>query len=103
MLVMSYILLDLRSRFSLSWLRAHIVVYADDIHLRWVIHSHPQTLDVLSELQHVLDVLKAFGLHVNMTKSVVILRLVGRKAPSFHRTWVHRKKDGPILRLPEKH
>ena len=38
-LVMSAILLDLKARFSLAWLRDHVVVYADDVHLHWIIKS----------------------------------------------------------------
>ena len=89
-LVMSYILLFLKSRFSLSWLHEHRIIYADDVHQRWIISSHPQALNALAEFQHVLDVLKAYGLQINMTKSVATMRLVGRETPAFHRHWVHR-------------
>lgn len=100
---MSYILLDLKSRFSLSWLHEHIIIYADDVHLRWIINSHPQALNALIEFQHMLDVLKTYGFQINMTKSVAIMRLIGREAPAFQRRWVHRQRDGPFLRLPENH
>ena len=81
---MSAILLDLQARFSLAWLRNHVVVYAaDDVHLRWIITSHPHALEALSELQHTLDTFSAFGLKINMQKSFAILRLVGREAPGF--------------------
>ena len=83
-LVMSAILLDLQAKFSLAWLRNHVVVYAaDDVHLRWIITSHPHALEALSELQHTLDTFSAFGLKINMQKSFAILRLVGREAPGF--------------------
>ena len=101
-LVMSAILLDLKARYSLAWLRDHVVVYADDVHLRWIIESTPHALEALTELQHVLDTFSAFGLKINMQKSFAIIRLVGREAPGFLRRWVHRKPDGPELILPEK-
>ena len=101
-LVMSAILLDLKARFSLEWLHDHVVVYADNVHLRWIITSPPHALEALTELQHVLDTCSAFGLKINMQKSFAILRLVGREAPGFLRRWVHRKPDGPELILPEK-
>ena len=98
-LVMSAILLDLKARFSLAWLRDHVVVYADDIHLRWIIQTPSHALEALTELQHVLDTFSAFGLIINMQKSFALLRLVGREAPGFLRRWVHRKPDGPELDL----
>ena len=56
-LVMSAILLDLQARFSLAWLRDHVVVYADDVHLQWIITSQTHALEALSEFQHTLDFL----------------------------------------------
>ena len=100
---MSAILLDLQARFSLAWLRNHMIIYADDVHLRWIVMSPTHALEALSELQHILDTFSAFGLKINMQKSFAILRLVGREAPSFLRRWVHRMPDGPLLLLPEKH
>ena len=79
-----------------------MIVYADDVHLRWIITTHSHALEVLSELQHTLDTFSAFGLKINMQKSFAILRLVGREAPGFLRRWVHRQPDGPLLILPEK-
>ena len=99
-LVMSAILLDLKARYSLAWLRDHVVVYADDVHLRWILTSPPHALKALTEFQHVLDTFSAFGFKLNMPKSFAILRLVGREAPGFLRRWVHRKPDGPELILP---
>ena len=102
-LMMSAILLDLKARFSLAWLRDRVVVYADDIHLRWIIQTSSRALEALTELQHVLDTFSAFGLTINMQKSFALLRLVGREAPGFLRRWVHRKPNGPELVLPEKY
>ena len=45
-----------------------MVVYADDIHLRWILRSMNQALDVLANLQHVLMTLQAFGFSINMQK-----------------------------------
>ena len=41
MLMMNFILLDIQARLSLEWLRDDIVVYVDDVHLRWEIRSLP--------------------------------------------------------------
>lgn len=94
-LTMILILVDLQARYSLAWLRDHIVVYVDDIHLRWVFKSHQQVIEALSDLQHILTVLQAFGFKINMTKSVVMFRVIGREAPTLLRKWVLRPNYWP--------
>ena len=66
-------LIDLQGRYSLTWLHEHIVVYADDIHLRWIFRSTAQALEAFTDLQHVLMIFYAFGSHINMQKSVAML------------------------------
>ena len=100
---MSTVLLDLQARFSLAWLRDHVVVYADDVHLRWIILSLPQALEAISELQHTLNIFSAFGLKINTQKSFAFMRLVGRETSGFLRIWVHRQPDGQLPILPERH
>ena len=65
-----------------------MVVYADDIHLRWILRSMNQALDVLANLQHVLMTLQAFGFSINMQKICFLLRLQGKEGPSFMRRWI---------------
>ena len=102
-LTMSLVFVDLQGRYSYTWLHEHIVVYADDTHLRWIIRSTAQALEALTDLQHVLMTLQAFGFHINMQKSVAMLRLQGKEASAFHRQWVKRPESGPVLTLPERH
>ena len=101
-LTMSLVLVDLQNKYSHQWLHEHMVVYADDIHLRWIIRSTAQALEALTDLQHVLMTLQAFGFNVNLHKSVAMLRLQGKEAPAFLRTWVSRPSTGPVLTLPER-
>ena len=99
---MSLVLVDLQNKYSHQWLHEHMGVYADDIHLRWLIRSTAQALDALTDLQHVLMTLQAFGFTVNLQKSVAMLRLQGQEAPAFLRHWVSRPTTGPVLNLPER-
>ena len=77
---MSLVLVDLQNKYSHQWLHEHMVVYADDIHLRWLIRSIAQALEALTDLQHVLMTLQAFGFIVNLQKSIAMLRLQGQEA-----------------------
>ena len=101
-LTMSLVFVDLQGRYSHTWLHEHMVVYADDIHLRWFIRSTAQALEALTDLQHVLMTLQAFGFNVNMQKSIAMLRLQGKEASAFLRHWVSRPESGPVLTLPER-
>ena len=98
-----YLLLDhLMASFDLPWIISHIVIYADDIHLRWLIDSSASGLSALHDLTVVLGTLKAFHFRVNLTKSVAIMRLVGKSAPAFLKRWTSRTKEGPRLHLPDQ-
>ena len=101
-LTMSLVLVDLQTKYSPIWLHEHMVVYADDIHLRWIIRSTAQALEALIDLQHVLMTRQAFGFNINLHKSVAMLRLQGKEAPAFLRHWVSRPDTGPVLTLPER-
>ena len=79
-----YLILDhLMASFDLQWIISHVIIYADDIHLRWLIDSPASGLSALHELAVVLGTLKAFHFRVNLTKSVAIMRLVGKTAQAF--------------------
>ena len=99
---MSLVLVDLQTNYSHTWLHEHMVVYADDIHLRWIIRSTTQALEALTDLQYVLITLQAFGFHVNLQKSFAMLRLQEKEAAAFLRHWVSRPETGPVLTLPER-
>ena len=76
-----YLILDhLMASFDLHWITSHIVIYVDDIHLRWIIESTASGLSALYELAVVLGTLKAFHFRINLTKSVAIMRLVGKSS-----------------------
>ena len=61
-----------------AWVQKHLLTYADDLLARWILHSTFDFENALSQIGIVLDVLDALGMTVNLTKSVVLLRLSGR-------------------------
>lgn len=89
---------DLLAHHDMSCIVSHIIIYADDIHLRWTIHSLSMRFECLHELAFVLSTLKAYHFRMNLTKSVTIMRLVGK---STQKRWTTRSKEGPRLTLPD--
>ena len=98
---MYLVLHDLLAHHDMSCIVSHIIIYADDIHLRWIIHNMSMGYETLHELAFVLSTLKAYHFRVNLTKSVTIMRLVGKSAQAFLKRWTTRSKEGPRSNLPD--
>ena len=100
-LTMYLILHDLLAQYDHAWIIDHLVVYADDFHMRWVIHSTADGLRAMHDMSFLMRVFGAYGLKINPSKSFAMLRLVGKALPSFQKRWICRSADGPLLRLPD--
>ena len=100
-LCMSLIMMDLLARFNLTWLYDHLIVFADDVNLRCALHTPQDGFQALTDLSFVLNLLKSYGLRINITKSVSLCRVIGQSTSSFLKSWVCRTKTGPKLRVPE--
>ena len=59
---MYLILHDLLAQYDHAWITSHILIYADDIHLRWIITSPSEGLAALHDLSFLLRVFRAYGL-----------------------------------------
>ena len=86
--------------FSSSWVRDHITVYADDFHIFFVFLSEEEFQKVLVDLRRFLDELLAFGLDLNMDKTVVLLNMKGGRAPKWRKKVL--RKEGDVTRLKTK-
>ena len=84
-LCMFLIMKELLQRYSHEWLHDHLIVYADDVHIRWTLHSIADGLDALGDLAHILHTFRSFGFNINPTKSVVLFRAVGKGVSKFTR------------------
>ena len=82
-LTMYLILHDLLAQYDHAWIIDHLVVYADDFHMRWTVHSQVDGLRAMHDLSFLMRVFGAYGLKINPHKSFAMLRLVGRH---FHRS-----------------
>ena len=92
---------DLLAQYDKAWLIDHIVVFADDFHLRWLVHSTVDGFEAIHDMTFLLRVFGAYGLRINPHKSVALVRLVGKALPSFHKRWISRSAKGPLLHLPD--
>ena len=100
-LTMYLILQDLLAQYDHAWILEHLVVYADDFHMRWIVQSPADGLRAMHDLSFLMRVFGAYGLKINPTKSFAMLRLVGKALPSFQKRWINRTANGPMLRLPD--
>ena len=98
---MYLILQDLLAQYDHAWILEHLVVYADDLHMRWIVQSPADGLRAMHDLSFLMRVFGAYGLKINPTKSFAMLRLVGKALPSFQKRWISRTANGPMLRLPD--
>ena len=94
-------MVNLLARYSHTWLHEYLIVFADDAYLRWIIRSHEDGLQALTDLSFVLTLMKSYGLRINAQKSVALYRIIGRSAPAFLRKWIVCSKEGPRLTIPD--
>ena len=95
------VLADLAARYSCAWLHDHVIIYADDVHLRWSTKRLSDGLTALSDLDYILRVFRMYGFTINLDKSVILFRAVGKGTSRFTKRWVIRTKTGPFLTMPD--
>ena len=54
------IILDFLAHHNMFWIIFYIIIYTDDIYLRWIIHNLSMGYESLHELAFVLSALKAY-------------------------------------------
>ena len=95
------ILQDLLAQYDHAWIVNYILIYADDIHLRWIITSPSEGLAARHNMSFLFRVIGAYGLRINRQKSVALTRLVGKSLNQFLRRLTSRPTTGPVLHLPD--
>ena len=98
---MYLIVKEFLQRYSHAWLHDHLIVYADDVHLRWTLNSIADGQCALGDLAHILHTFRSYGFNINATKSVVLFRAVGKGISKFIRRWISRTNQGPQLLIPD--
>ena len=78
------------------------MIFADDLHFRWIINSVQDGLAALHDLNRLMFSLQNAGFRVNPKKSAAMMRLTGRQMAPFLKKWCSRPLlTGPVLHLPD--
>ena len=93
---------DLEACRSYEWICKHLSIYADDFISQWAIQTLEDFTQALTDIGLLLDLLDDFRLQVSLSKSVVLMKLVGtscRKLHKRHCCWVHGQY---CLKIPRR-
>ena len=83
-----------------SWIREHLITYADDIIAKWTIDSKDQIYQMICQIGQLLDALQEVGMKVNFAKTAFLMRLSGYQARGI-RKQIFVKSDSKLwLRIP---
>ena len=101
---------DLQKHKSYEWICSHLSVYADDLISQWSLRTVADFEISLHDIGLLLDLFDAFGLQVSLSKSVILMRLIGSSAKTLHKkhcSWVNSqyclkipRNNGTVAFLP---
>ena len=77
-----------------------VVFFADDKHLSWILDQPSQLVSALRQFGSFIQLLRAFGLQVNSTKSNAIMSLRGSMSQSLRKIWTSTFQGREWLRVP---
>ena len=81
-------------------IQLEVVFFADDKHLSWILDQPSHLVCALRQFGSFIQLLRAFGLQVNPTKSNAIMSLRGSMSQSLRRLWTSTSRGGEWLRVP---
>ena len=85
-----------------AWVKKHLLTYADDLLARWLLASREDFHAAVKQIGIILDTLEALGMRINVTKSVILLRLSGQ-TKLIHKRFIHNTAGGKGLLIPRAH
>ena len=83
-----------------SWIRNHMITYADDLIALWSLTCKSDVSHMLKQIGHLLDVLHEAGMIVNLTKTAFLLRLNGKQSKLIRKSLIVTKDHKQWLRVP---
>eukprot|EP00435_Cladocopium_sp_Y103_P027159 s2933_g6.t1 len=83
---------------GLAWIRDHITVFADDLHLSGGFKNKAEFLALLTNIGHVLDILEEMQLLIQYNKSQVILATAGHQSQRILSQFIQRT-DGAFIQF----
>ena len=94
------ILEDTAHAVSWEWILQSITVFADDFCLHCLCNGVDDVKRSLTHIGKFLDILTTAGLTVNMSKTVAVYKMAGRKVNILNKQYVKRTLDGTFLCVP---
>ena len=82
-----------------GWSHQHLVLYADDSHLRWRFSTLSDFEVAMNELRQVFACFKQFHLCINYEKTKAILKVVGNMKHRIYKDYVRKHNNGRRLLL----
>ena len=86
--------------FDKEWLLTHLVTYADDNHISWVIKTLQDAHEAMYQARVVLESFGSYGMTLNVEKTVAILSVKGLCARDLRKRYVMNNRSGCVLSLP---
>ena len=87
----------------LSWVQKHLLTYADDLLARWLLDSRASFHAAVHQIGIILGILEDLGMRINLSKSVILLRLSGRETKLIQKRHIHNMAGGKGLLIPRAH
>ena len=94
---------DLSHLIDWAWLQRSMNIYADDIHACSLFYSLSDLQRILYFFGLIMEVLQAKGMHINTTKSAVLLTLGGTNHRHVRSTLTRRASDGEWIKIKGRH
>ena len=82
------------------WTLQHLITYADDLIARWKIETSSDLQNCIHQISILLDTLEQVGMTVNLTKTVILVRLEGSKKKAVWKQHVDYVHNRPFLCVP---
>ena len=82
------------------WVKEHLLTYADDLLARWTLYSREDFYAAIQQVGVILDTLESLGMKINVSKSVIFLRLSGRAIKLVKKRCIQSFRGGQGLLIP---
>ena len=85
-----------------QWVRQHLTLFADDLHIGILFHNQSELLQALSSFGIVLDILTDLGMTINVAKSAVQLKIAGTSYRKLVSRLIRRTVNGAFVQIPRQ-
>ena len=84
-----------------SWIKAHLITYADDLIALWQFASIADVYRMLDQITCILDTLQQVGMKINFEKTVILLRVAGRRVRFVRKRLLSQANGKQWLQIPK--